>query len=288
MLFKTQKQRLEISAPSPYLGPALVDENLLAWKELNQYSPKDQTNHHELTNTFNPKRQPKWMHLVHMIRDPESPGNQKYLNTPFVHHSLSWDTFSTSLISNETSWCVIGYFGFILDVPYQNIILTSHRDFGINHYVGINQQANNKYEEIVNKGKLWKEILQKRNYCPKIESPSAILKNTNNMEYAMQNNNVYFAPHNEIVVARKPHLYMHQGAPATEPIGVKGIYVLTGHPSFEKYYDMAQKVAKINGVPIIYIKSSRHAGAYTNTDDRHLGRAYDEYLKTHHPRMRKH
>lgn len=228
---KRTKKCMTVSQPIWVESLTYADSENLAhlesWKTLSQY---------DISSHTNPQKGGEWMHLVHMIRDPKSELNKLHLEKPFSESIANWDVFSTSLVSNQNSSSVIGYFGFILDVPVENIISTNQMDIGLRHQHCF---ANGEFTSY-GKGKLDKEI----------RTPATILKNTGvGGRY----------PHNEIVLAARPGMYIRTqaGMPTTSSIMVKGIYALTGHSDYKPYHDMAEKIAELNKVPIIYIQSDR-------------------------------
>lgn len=225
---------------------------LYSWEELYDYTPIRQQDFYSPENSIDPKTGSKWKYLIHMIRSPDSALNKIHFEKPFEESVKNWDIFSTSLVSNEKT-VTIGYFGFILDVPFQNILSTNDIDVGSQHHIGFDENGVCKGE---NAYKLADYINSKIN--KEIESPDTILERTGNMDWFVEKRYTYGTVYNEIILVGRPGTSIHRDVniPLTDLIKVKGVYALTGHDSYAVYHNAAKKIAELNKVPVIYVKSS--------------------------------
>lgn len=241
-----------------------------AWNELQKYNPSDRHELHDVSNVIDCLSYgQRWKYLVHMIRDPDRL-NASFLTTRFSDMIKNWDVVSTSLVSSEKSHAVVGYFGFILDVPYQNILSTNYKDIGFYNHVGVDFV--NGAQVVTDRFALTHHINLKTNRL--IQNPNYILSRTGDMNSHI--NDVLrlqkhspgkqFPSHftvgssyNEIVIVTKRHLRIYPqkniSIPATGPVGVKGIYVINNDEYLSnRHYDIIHQIAILNAVPILYVR----------------------------------
>lgn len=252
-----------------------------SWNELQKYNPGDRRELHDPTNTIDCLNyRQHWKYLVHMIRDPDKL-NSRFLTTRFSDMIKDWDVVSTSLVSNEKSNAVVGYFGFILDVPYQNILSTNYKDIGFYNHIGA--PIVNGIQVVTDKLALIKHINLKTNRL--IQNPDYILSRTGDKDSHDKDvarlikrfpgkdfpRHFYMrSSYNEIIIVSKRHLRIHPqkniSIPATGPVGVKGIYVINNDEYLSnRHYDIIRQIAILNNVPILYI---RYDGPIMTAPDR--------------------
>lgn len=251
-----------------YMNPVNIQE-LFSWQELYRYDPANQPELHRSNNTVDSSKGQEWKYLIHMMRDPDKL-RPEFFSTPFENIIEKWDVMSTSLVSNEKN-SAVGYFGFILEVPPENILSTNYKDIGFENHAGVKWIKN--VPEVRDKSTLVHHINKSTNRL--IQNPNYILYRTGD-QHSHQNDvtrlyrdfpGVQFPAHfiaskssyNEIVIVTKPGVRIHpQANPligATSQVRVKGIYVMN-NPNYmqARYYRLINLLASLNRVPVLYVR----------------------------------
>lgn len=181
------------------------------------------------------------------------------------------DAICTSVVTDEKCF-VYGAFGVILDVPPQNVLVSSPDDLMSELNIGrkdkkdrmvnVTQEQNEKLLDVpdhVRNGYL-KNELDRYQYDKRQQNVDDLVDNT------------YYA-HNEVIVSSKDGIQHKQGVDATEPIKINGIFLIDAEPSpdtiafqefegkkaltkeekYQIFMEHAEKVAKNLGVPILFL-----------------------------------
>lgn len=181
------------------------------------------------------------------------------------------DAICTSVVTDEKCF-VYGAFGVILDVPPQNVLVSSPDDLMSELNIGrkdkkdrmvnVTQEQNEKLLDVpdhVRNGYLKKE-LDRYQYDKRQQNVDDLMDNT------------YYG-HNEVIVSSKEGVQHKQGVDATEPVKINGIFLIDAEPSpdtiafqefegkkaltkeekYQIFMEHAEKVAKNLGVPILFL-----------------------------------
>ncbi|KZK91323.1 hypothetical protein PsAD46_01546 [Pseudovibrio sp. Ad46] len=181
------------------------------------------------------------------------------------------DAICTSVVTDEKCF-VYGAFGVILDVPPQNVLVSSPDDLMSELNIGrkdkkdrmvnVTQEQNEKLLDVpdhVRNGYL-KNELDRYQYDKRQQNVDDLMDNT------------YYA-HNEVIVSSKDGIQPKQGVDATEPVKINGIFLIDAEPSpdtiafqefegkkaltkeekYQIFMEHAEKVAKNLGVPILFL-----------------------------------
>ncbi|KZK85060.1 hypothetical protein PsAD13_01594 [Pseudovibrio sp. Ad13] len=181
------------------------------------------------------------------------------------------DAICTSVVTDEKCF-VYGAFGVILDVPPQNVLVSSPDDLMSELNIGrkdkkdrmvnVTQEQNEKLLDVpdhVRNGYL-KNELDRYQYDKRQQNVDDLMDNT------------YYA-HNEVIVSSKDGIQHKQGVDATEPVKINGIFLIDAEPSpdtiafqefegkkaltkeekYQIFMEHAEKVAKNLGVPILFL-----------------------------------
>ncbi|WP_108817913.1 hypothetical protein [Pseudovibrio sp. Alg231-02] len=182
-----------------------------------------------------------------------------------------WDTICTSVVTDEKCFAY-GAFGVILDVPPQNVLVSSPDDImsDLNigradrkeHMVNVTQEQNEKLLDVpdhVRNGYL-KNHLGKFDYDKRQQPVDDLMENT-------------YHQHNEVIISTKEGVQHKEGVDATAPLKIQGIFMIDSEPSpdtvavqkfngkealskeekYELFMKHAEKVAKSLGVPILFL-----------------------------------
>ncbi|WP_109315619.1 hypothetical protein [Pseudovibrio ascidiaceicola] len=182
-----------------------------------------------------------------------------------------WDTICTSVVTDEKCFAY-GAFGVILDVPPQNVLVSSPDDImsDLNigredrkeHMVNVTQEQNEKLLDVpdhVRSGYL-KNHLGKFDYDKRQQPVDQLMENT-------------YHQHNEVIISTKEGVQHKEGVDATAPLKIQGIFMIDSEPSpdtvavqkfngkealskeekYQLFMQHAEKVAKSLGVPILFL-----------------------------------
>ncbi|TXI14551.1 MAG: hypothetical protein E6Q66_05440 [Pedobacter sp.] len=246
-------------------------KELFAWQELYWYKPIDQPELSRSNNAVDTRLGQHWKYLVHMMRDPDKL-RPEFFSTRFEDIIQKWDVMSTSLVSNEKN-SAVGYFGFILDVPPENILSTNYKDIGFYNHAGIDWVNNTPV--VKDKNALVHHINEKTNRL--IQNPAYILSRTGDFDSHLNDvvrlnkdfpgksfPNHFIASrssYNEIVIVSRPGVVIHPQPlaliGATKRVYVKGIYVMNNSDYIRvRHYRLINQLAILNRVPVLYIRQN--------------------------------
>lgn len=168
----------------------------------------------------------------------------------------NWDAISTSIISDKHR-AAYGQIGFVLEVPKQNVMLTSVDDLMFRNHIGVKSRQhldllNGKgYEnksDIELAGMLSKHI---RGLYKEFLTPGEILKKSQ-----------YNCDRNEIIVTGREGVNIHPGMPATGKIKFKACIIINAEEEYvksrqkvsdDKLEELANITSMAYGVPKLYI-----------------------------------